>query len=77
MEGENKNKNTFFYDTKDFEVYCICPILFNYNDLNYFFVGGFDSKRKIGYIKLVPLFNYLRHLQLNSIIYFIKIILDL
>ena len=52
MEGENKNKNTFFYDTKDFEVYCICPILFNYNDLNYFFVGGFDSKRKIGYIKL-------------------------
>ena len=52
LEGEYKNKNTFFYDTKDFEVYCICPILFNYNDLNYFFVGGFDSKRKIGYIKL-------------------------
>ena len=52
LEGENKNKNTFFYNTKDFEVYCICPILFNYNDLNYFFVGGFDSKRKIGYIKL-------------------------
>lgn len=54
---------TYFYDTNDFEVYCFCPILiikseeivkndFNYIDTDYFLVGGFDSKKCVGNIKL-------------------------
>ena len=54
-----------FYDTDNFEVYCLCPLLnFEYNnnktinkkskpiDSNYFFVGGFDLDKRIGIIKL-------------------------
>ena len=53
-----------FYDTKDFEVYCFCPIkkFINENDFpndtyniiytDYFFVGGLDSEKKRGLIKL-------------------------
>ena len=54
---------TYFYDTNDFEVYCFCPILiikaeqivkndFNYIDTDYFLVGGFDTNKYIGNIKL-------------------------
>ena len=55
-----------FYDTKDFEVYCFCPIfeldpgnkvLYNEKaiqlvDTEYFFVGGFDTRTREGKIKL-------------------------
>ena len=50
-----------FYDTETFEVYCFCPIKYELNQNNknkddkiydYFFVGGYDIKRKKGAIKL-------------------------
>ena len=54
-----------FYDTKNFEVYCFCPILDIKNELffknndkvqanetGYFFVGGFDINKNEGVIKL-------------------------
>ena len=60
---KEKNIYTYFYDTEDFEVYCFCPILiisvgemaineYKYTDTNYFFVGGFDSEKCEGCIKL-------------------------
>ena len=60
---ENEKVYTYFFDTKNFEVYCFCPILiFNYEKMiddkyNYigtdqFLVGGFDSEKGIGGIKL-------------------------
>ena len=60
---ENEKVYTYFYDTKNFEVYCFCPILifnyekmfddkYNYIDTDYFLVGGFDSEKGIGGIKL-------------------------
>ena len=59
-------KNTFFYDTGDFEVYCFCPILiinyseiikndFIYKETKYVLVGGYDSKKQKGSIKLFKL----------------------
>ena len=62
-----KKKFKHFYDTKNFEVYCFCPILeiienqsvfeenndkVQINDTEYFFVGGFDLDRREGLIKL-------------------------
>ena len=58
-----------FYDTGSFEVYCLCPILriakkekisifednINLYDTDYFLVGGFDSCRNKGIIKLYKL----------------------
>ena len=54
-----------FYNTKNFEVYCFCPILIINQDKNifdkkekiiidteYFFVGGFDNYKKKGIIKI-------------------------
>jgi hypothetical protein len=49
-----------FYDFKNFEVYCFCPLLENKNFTNneqkieteYFLVGGFDLIKKQGLIKL-------------------------
>ena len=54
-----------FYDTKNFEVYCFCPILKievttvlensnkgQINETEYFFVGGFDQDKNEGLIKL-------------------------
>ena len=61
-----------FYNTNNFEVYCFCHIFKFYNindyhvintknnkmvDTNYFFVGGFDIKRRKGLIKLFQI-NY-------------------
>ena len=63
--------NEFFYETFDFEVYCICQLL-NINDnkniLNndnknkikntiFFLVGGFDKNKKNGLIKLYKVKN--------------------
>ena len=56
------NKKDYFYDTKEFEVYCLCPII-NFNqknilnnnigeDTDYFLVGGFNKRKKKGIIKL-------------------------
>ena len=60
----NYKKSEKFYDTKNFEVYCFCPLLEIDNkyilennkkqikDTEYFFVGGFDLNRREGLIKL-------------------------
>ena len=55
------NIKTYFFDTRNFEVYCFCPILiFETNNIlektikktNYFLAGGFESAKKKGIIKL-------------------------
>ena len=62
------NRSTLFYDTKHFEVFCFCPILIKENDpvllyqcimknSNYFLVGGFNTDKKRGVIKLYKV-NY-------------------
>ena len=58
----DKNNNIKFYNTKDFEVHCFCQIIIIVNNkifekpkiekTNYFFVGGFDTKKHKGGIKL-------------------------
>ena len=63
--GENSQINHFFYDTKHFEVFCFCPILVKNESNNrilvgkmkaiqtdYFLVGGFETKKNKGMIKL-------------------------
>ena len=69
--GDNKNIENPFYETKNFEVYCFCPILIiknnnnnfenidekyreniNITDTEYFLVGGFDTEKREGQIKL-------------------------
>ena len=65
---EKGASKTIFTETKEFEVYCLCPIkkvIFkissindkgdNYKDTEYFFVGGFDKKTREGKIKLYKL----------------------
>ena len=66
---ENRASKTKFEQTKDFEVYCFCPIrilgLDDTHDVNdendfllptdFFFVGGFDKKTREGKIKLYKL----------------------
>jgi len=51
---------TNFFDTRDFEVYCFCPILIletskilkvNNTKTNYFLVGGFEKTKNKGIIK--------------------------
>ena len=62
---DNGKKFEKFYDTKNFEVYCFCPIfelkdktILEKNDkaqakeTEYFFVGGFDIDKNEGLIKL-------------------------
>ena len=46
-----------FYDTGEFEVYCICPLLQHSGGewnikTNYFLIGGFNNEKYIGQIKL-------------------------
>ena len=58
-----KKFNSYFYNTDNFEPYCICPLLINESkyiledsvkikETDYFLVGGFVKKRKQGMIKL-------------------------
>ena len=57
-----------FYDTKNFEVYCFCPILkidkkemlnpAQKIDTGYFLVGGFDLDKEQGLIKLYKVIYY-------------------
>ena len=62
---DSKKKFEKFYDTKNYEVYCFCPILeikneyslkkndkSQANETGYFFVGGFDINKNEGVIKL-------------------------
>ena len=53
---ENVEIYSKFYDTEEFEVNCFCPINIKKDNefvkTEYFFVGGFDSKKKKGMIKL-------------------------
>jgi len=66
---DNEKDKLPFYDTKEFEVYCFCP-LFEVNvggniisesediisrETKYFLVGGYDNNRKQGIIKLYKL----------------------
>ena len=63
IENANYNKNNIqFYNTRNFEVHCICQLSIRENDnfvfnvkrkkTNYFLVGGFDIKKNKGIIKL-------------------------
>jgi len=65
LNNDKGKKFEKFYDTKNFEVYCFCPILKIENEFllennnkakaietEYFFVGGFDLDRNEGLIKL-------------------------
>ena len=59
-----KNKVSQFYDTNDFEVYCFCPISYKDKiyilddvknkiyDTDFILVGGYDTNKQIGLIKL-------------------------
>ena len=62
INNNNINKHIYFSDTKNFEVYCFCPI-FKIKDKSifkkegiviteYILVGGFDTDRQQGLIKL-------------------------
>ena len=65
-ENDEYEFNSKFYDTKNFEVYCFCPLLLYKKeeekkilnkkiikeDTDYFLAGGFDKDRKSGIIKL-------------------------
>ena len=58
-EDNIKENYLKFYDTENFEVYCFCPILeIDNKDMNkkieteYFLVGGYDSNKEQGLIKL-------------------------
>ena len=51
-----------FYNTDDFEVNCFCQINIKnddnkYEKTNYFFVGGFDTEKRCGIIKLYRIIN--------------------
>ena len=62
LYNDNPKKCEKFYDTKNFEVYCFCPILkienkslfykTDENETEYFFVGVFDLNKNEGSIKL-------------------------
>ena len=60
---ERKKVDSYFYNTDNFESYCICPLFINESiyilessvkikETDFFLVGGFDKKRKQGMIKL-------------------------
>ena len=62
INNNNINKHIYFSDTKNFEVYCFCPI-FKIKDKSifkkegiviteYILVGGFDTDKQQGLIKL-------------------------
>ena len=61
--SEEEKVDSYFYNTENFEPYCICPLLIidlKYifeplimkEETDYFLVGGFEKKRKQGMIKL-------------------------
>jgi hypothetical protein len=56
-----KDINSSFFETDEFEVSCFCPITKKENDkilaTNYFLVGGFDTEKREGMIKLYRLIN--------------------
>ena len=68
-----------FYDTKNFEVYCFCPILkidkkemlnpAQKIDTGYFLVGGFDLDKEQGLIKLYKVIYYdeIEKIEIKSI----------
>ena len=70
--------NYTFYNTNNFEVFCFCPIIIkssniiliendkNNKDTDYFLVGGFDSLKKEGIIKLYKVI-YIEELKKNTI----------
>ena len=58
---ERMYKDSYFYNTNNFEPYCICPLLIvdtnkyfenSGKETDYILVGGFEKKRKQGKIKL-------------------------
>jgi len=64
-----KKANSYFYNTDNFEPYCICPLSiikatkilvesFETKETDYFLVGGFEKKRKKGIIRLYKIINY-------------------
>ena len=81
--GNNiQNLNYHFYDTKNFEVYCFCPLILiesikitdkkrKINDTEFFLVGGFELNKHKGVIKLYKI-NYSE----NTIEYIEDIIFD-
>ena len=72
LEEKNSYIRTKFYDTEKFEVYCFCQLSINKNNIkaifnsnyqfektDYFLVGGFDTKKGRGMIKLyILIYNY-------------------
>ena len=76
-----------FYETDNFEVYCFCPVVlkentFIFNDeknkvykTNYFFVGGFDSKKQRAKVKLFEFddednllsINFIKNIEFENI----------
>ena len=59
--GDNKLVEKPFYETDDFQVYCFCQLRacknldnlhIQYEDTDFFFVGGFDEGKGMGAIKL-------------------------
>ena len=79
----DKNINYYFYNTGNFEVYCFCPILLYKKEANksmcqdiyYFLVGGFESNKKRGSIKLYKI-NYDKESLKDQIEYIQDIIYD-
>ena len=57
--NDNSEAISYFINTEEFEVYCFCLIKQKNKDIfeetDFFFVGGFDSKLREGKIKLYKL----------------------
>ena len=59
LDLNEEELETNFYDTKNFQVYCLCQIILNQENgadskyvlTNFFFAGGFDMNKKIGMVK--------------------------
>ena len=86
INGNNINKNIKFYNTRNFEVYCFCPIfkikdksIFNVknkkeiiNVTEYILVGGFDIDRQQGLIKLYKII-YNKNIELIKLDYVLDV----
>ena len=77
IKNDPNNYKSFFYNTKNYEVYCFCPLIKNLEqkvltnetkitDTDYFLVGGFDLKKNKSIIKLFKV-NYGKDNILNNI----------
>ena len=63
LDLNREELKTNFYDTKNFQVYCLCQIILNqkngskskYIRTNFFFAGGFEPEKKIGMVILYQL----------------------